>query len=82
MTEAEKMVEIVRSGESHTLTDFYDWLGEQGYRICSITEIENYEPRYAPIGGGPEQLFADYFGIDLEKLEQERREMLEKLRAS
>jgi hypothetical protein len=108
--ELDKHAEVL--DESRTLSDFYDWLGQQGVhlmvwrtdmtdrRLClafncidgkvgkrdctacdgtgwrEVTGIEGWveDPRH------PERLFADYFGIDLNKIEQEREALLDGLR--
>lgn len=59
--------------QASTLTDFYDWLRQNGYHIVQMDE-------HGITGGGqgdnPEQLFADFFGIDRDKIETERRAIL------
>lgn len=126
----DKMHEFVESGESETLSAFWDWLMANGFRFtrweqrterlpCSEIRCVDGQitvPNPNPLVGwttenlpeeiqetcrrcdgagflikyhpeewtmwhsGPEQLFALYAGIDLDKLEQERREILEELR--
>lgn len=67
--------------KSQTIGEFVDWLLiDKGYRICTFIENES------PAGGQyfsehmgtarMEQLLAEYFEIDLEAAEQERRAML------
>ena len=79
LSELEKQHAVIESGESDTLTNFYDWLAEQGYEI---TEWDDDQREYRPISLRPEQLFADFFGIDLDKIETERRAILETLRGA
>ena len=79
--ELDKQRVVIESGRTDTLTDFYDWLSEQGYELCQWVELDRYEPRLAPIHIRPEQLFADFFDIDLDLIETERRAILEELRA-
>ncbi len=84
--ELDKQHKIIESGASDTLTEFYDWLHDQGY--CIAEEIEHeWEDEYDdyghmlhPVRIRPEQLFADFFGIDLDKIETERRAILDALR--
>jgi hypothetical protein len=77
---------IIESGQSELLAKFYDWLIEKDYAICKSIEHEwkddygSYEFLYLPISPNPEKLFADFFGIDLNTIEQERRAILEELR--
>ena len=74
--ECEKMAAVQK--ESRELSNFVDWLREQGYEICEENESENRP--YDRLRKSNEQLFADYFGIDLKKVEEERRALLEEIR--
>lgn len=74
--ELDRQGEIIRSGRAETVQEFYDWLHEQGYRLCKPDEDDAYLPTLAQ----PEQLMADFFGIDRNKIEVERRDLLKKLR--
>lgn len=68
---------------SNVLTEFYDWLCSQGYHIAQYAEREGYRDQMLePVGKSPEQLLADFFGIDRDKIEAERRAILEHLRES
>jgi hypothetical protein len=59
------------------LGPFLEWLQEQGYVICEWSESGGYGvPAWAPIRQNIEQLLADYFGIDLEQVEAEKRAVL------
>lgn len=81
MSELEKMQKVIDSGETETLTNFYDWLNEQGYQICSrVKDGHTWSPRYAPVSINPNELFAQFFEIDLNEVEKERREILERIR--
>lgn len=76
--ELDKQRAVIESGASDTLTEFYDWLtDERGYVIA---EWDAGERAYFSIGWSPETLFAQFFGIDLKKIESERRAILEELR--
>lgn len=48
-----------------------------GFRY--VTRI--HQDRLTPLNQGPERLFARFFGIDLDKIEAERRAILEAIRA-
>jgi len=65
---------IIESGQSELLAKFYDWLIEQGYRFGQWVDEE-----FLAIHINPEKLFADFFGVDLNKIEQERRAILDEL---
>jgi len=58
--------------ESQKIGRFLDWLRGEGLEVCKV----GGEPFYLSI----EQLLAKYFEIDLEKVEEERRALLDHLR--
>lgn len=62
--------------ESQGIGAFLDWLREQGLTLCKYYVDETYEPCGLPA----EKLLADYYKIDLEEVEQERRDLLDWLR--
>lgn len=80
-TELDKQVEIVKSGKAGLVQEFYDWLiEEKGYTLCEPVEGSR-SGYYLPASyGGPEQLMADFFGIDRDKVESERRAILDAIR--
>jgi hypothetical protein len=81
--ELEKQHDVIESGASQTLTDFYDWLCEKGFVIAEYVKFEEYrDKQLVPTFVRPEKLFADFFDIDLDKIESERRAILEVLRES
>lgn len=68
--EHNKMVMVKH--ESQIVGDFLEWLDQQGMTICNL--VEDY---YCPVRLSREQLLAKYFGIDLDKIEQENRAILD-----
>jgi hypothetical protein len=76
--ELDKQHAVIESGASDTLTEFYDWLEEKGY--C-IAQFGDKSPYLFEVSTPPNQLFAEFFGIDLDKIESERRAILEELRS-
>lgn len=74
--ELDRQSAIIASGQAETAQAFYDWLQEKGYRLCRLDEDDQYWPAWEV----PEQLLADFFGIDRNKIEVERRALLEELR--
>ena len=63
--------------KSQAIGEFIDWLGEiKGIHLCKWVGENTLD--YA--GERIEDLLAEHFGIDLKKVEQERRDMLEELR--
>jgi len=68
--------EKLKQCESQKIGEFISWL--QGrYYICRWLEDEE---RFHPIHNSIEDLLAQYFGIDLSVLENEKTEMLKSLR--
>lgn len=77
--ECDKMIAI--QDKSMILSNFVDWLGSSGYAICTFEETPGYpKEQWISIRKSYEKLFAEYFGIDLKKVEQEKRAVLESLR--
>mgnify|MGYP001611424741 FL=1 len=63
--------------KSQVCGEFLEWLHSKGYYLC-------YLPRghelWVPIRENIEKLLAEFFGVDLNKVEQENRTMLEQIR--
>lgn len=60
--------------ESRSLSRFLDWLEENDMRVCKPSETEW---GYDSISENSERLLARYFEIDLERVEDERRALLD-----
>ena len=76
--ECEKLVDV--SKESQPIGEFIEWL-KRKYDICELVESEDmYGGEYVPVYKTTNQLLADYFQIDLDKVEHERRALLDWLR--
>lgn len=91
--ELDKQLLIINSGQAGAVQQFIDWLGPNGYVIakrctdpihdrldltcgaCEGTELLHAHLDY-------ESMMAGAFGIDRDKIEQERRALLDALRAS
>lgn len=74
---------LLVSAESEKIGEFIDWLSRQGIQLC--TWVENDRKiitggDYFPTNMNITELLAQYFDIDLQKIEQEKRAMLEELR--
>ena len=86
MKEVDKIIEA--RDEAATLSEFLDWLEGRGYQICVWKEFTRHSSEvgdYTQEGFYPrlcsnEQLLADYFEIDLEKVERERVDILRQFR--
>jgi hypothetical protein len=67
------------NGLNQRIGEFIDWLlEEKKYRICGYSDKDKL---YWPLFGSTESLLADYFNIDLHKLEEEKRAILNELRS-
>jgi hypothetical protein len=75
--ELDKQRAIIDSGAAETVGEFIDWLASAGYLIGRYERMEGYrEQVLVPVRLSPEQLLAQHFGIDLDKIEAERRAIL------
>ncbi len=81
MREVEKLV--AAQDESRAISSFIDWLEENGYAICTLQKTGfhggDFDEIWMPKRNSHEEMLADYFEIDLNKVEEERRAMLESL---
>lgn len=77
--ECERMVQVAPF--SNMIGDFLDWLNEQGIRLCEVDPIASTSDgrHWWPRNERYESLLARYFMIDLDKVEQERRNILAQL---
>lgn len=81
--ELDKQYAIIKSGAHRTLTEFYDWLMEEKGWVLARWEVDGNDNEYLePVYFHPEQLLADFFNIDLNKIESERRAILDELRST
>ena len=71
--EHEKMRAV--KNESQTIGEFLEWLSEQGILLAKY-DGETLFVSYYRI----EELLAEYFGIDLNKINNEKDQMLQELR--
>ena len=86
--ELTKQSEIINSGKAELIQEFYDWLHqEKGWVLARWVPTEErhsgdgiYGEQPVPVYIQPEQLMADFFGIDRDKIEVERRALLEAVR--
>ena len=75
--EHEKLGKI--KDQSQAIGEFLEWLRvEKEYRIC-IYDPADYD-HYFPVFTSTNDLLAEYFDIDQNKLESEKREMLDFIR--
>lgn len=75
--EHEKLNKI--ADKSQVIGEFLEYLqDEKRYLLCELV----CETKYYPVHVSIQDLLADFFGIDQKKLEKEKREMLEEIRAA
>lgn len=76
MSESEK--KIKHNAEIQTIGTFLDWLSTQRMALCErvVPTVKNGHQCYISCKLNTNELLASYFQIDLNKLEQERQEIL------
>ena len=78
--EHEKLKAVQAASEA--IGEFLDGgLRDQGLVLAIAVEVSGDQVLF-PASASIEKILADYFGIDLAKIEAEKRQMLESLRAS
>lgn len=65
--------------QADTLLEFMEWLDGKGIRLCK-TGDEEWQEEYFPIFKSHTNLLYEFFEIDAQKLDDERRDILEKQR--
>ncbi len=65
--------------QSQAIGEFLEWLDESGVVLCHIDTDKAFD-EFTPIRTPRIKLLARYFEIDLEKIEAEKRQMLDELR--
>lgn len=63
--------------ESQSIGMFIEWLRSTNREICRM----RFGSEYFPIDRSIEKLLAEYFEIDLDKIEDEKDQMVDELRA-
>lgn len=76
--EHDKMRVIAK--QSQTIGEFLAWAqNEKGWALC---HLDQNEQEYMPVYKSITVLLAEYFEIDLNRVEDEKRQMLDELRAA
>ena len=65
--------------KSQAIGQFIEWLGERDPQLY-LCECAKEEEGFFPVYPSIEKLLAEYFEIDLNKVEKERRELLDYVR--
>ena len=87
--ELDKQSAIIRSGKAETVQNFYDWLIEEKHwvlaRYVPAEERRSNDGIYGEqpvqVYIQPEDLMAEFFGIDRNTIEAERRALLAAIRS-
>jgi hypothetical protein len=80
--ELDKQKKLLDSGAPQVVQEFIDWMSEQGYAVCDYrAETDDEYEGFFPISGGSAELQAQFFEVDLDKIESERRALLDYLQA-
>lgn len=79
--EHERLKEI--RGHSRAIGDFIEWLGERKMPICKLHTGPDFlsDGEYFPYQDSTDAILAEYFEIDLKRLEDEKQAMIDALRA-
>lgn len=79
--ELDKQSVAIQNG-AHQIVYFLDWLNEEGYVIARSPHEDDYDAEVLePAAKSTQDLIAGYFQIDLNKIEAERRALLEYVRS-
>lgn len=78
--EHDKLVAL--DGSNQTIGDFIEWLNDNRYVICEWQNSGDEERGYYPVHRSPASWISQYFQIDPVKIEQEKRAMLDLIRAA
>jgi hypothetical protein len=85
--ELDRQNEIIKSGKAGTIQDFIDWLRDEKHYVLAryVPDEERFDgdrifgDQPVAVHVPPLELMADFFGIDLNKIDQERRAILEEI---
>lgn len=74
---------VAASTESQKIGEFLDWLNyELGITFCVLDSLDRFQPaRGMGVFTSTESLLARFYGIDLERVDRERRRLLAYLRS-
>ncbi len=75
-TEIQKQIDNVT--KVFNVMEFIEWMDKQGIRLCSKTYDSEFpdEPFWMPILKNKSDIVADFIGVDLDKLDEEKRIIL------
>ena len=68
------------SGQSQVVYDFLEWCGEEKGYCLAVWATEDTD-RMWPVRDSKRKLLAEFFDIDMDKIEAEKRAVLDEMRA-
>lgn len=69
---------VMEAPKGRIIGAFMEWLADSGYTICETVETTSWgQNPHVPVRKNIEQLLAAYFEIDLNKVEDERRAIID-----
>lgn len=75
--ECDRMHEVIDEHDTQTVGDFLDWALSAGFHLCTWNDrLEQFDPVHKSV----EQWLAARHGIDLDKVDAEKKAILEHLR--
>jgi hypothetical protein len=72
--------QIDEFAKNRVVGDFLEWLSDNGYYICRSSNEDTIYPRYVPEFKSVEKWLAEHFQIDQDKIDKEKRTMIEEIR--
>lgn len=78
--ELDKQREVIKSGKNDVIGDFIEWLSPHGYVVARWQKDESDQDVLLPVWTSTSRLLSEYFGIDHDEVERERRALLEAIR--
>lgn len=80
-SELDKQRETIENGSDDLISRFLGHLESRGIQLSRYHDVPGHpDPQLRPLHTSAQQLIADFFGIDLEAIESERRALLDRLR--
>ena len=65
-------------GNVDAITEFFEWAGEHGYQLGQFAPVDGYrDEQFMPVGRSTHELALESLGLDVKKLETERRALLD-----
>lgn len=77
----EEHEKLKKQKEFHShVCEFVEWLESQGYEFCKVDTSRQSLTIVPYLSFKPDKIIAEFFEIDAQKLEEEKRQMIEEMR--